>query len=317
MSDGADQRAEFDDVDLTLLAHLQRDGRATYEALSRALGLSRPSARARMLRLLESGVVRIVGVVHPAVFGLGAYAHVAVTVRGPVLAVADRIAAMEDAVFVSVVAGAHSLVAELRSRTQSTLAGDIRLICALPGVQRVDTSVYTEILKDTFFPPGPYQPTVLDEVDRRLLALLQRDGRTSFADLGEAVGLSTSAARTRVLRLVESGTVHVGARVHPGALGLAQVVGVALSFDSQAGEALETIRQMAEVDYLATAIGRCDAVCTTMNHSAEGVFQLLETIRAVPGVRTVSPTRICGWSASPTTASSHERSHRLTLCRTA
>ncbi|MCU1654320.1 MAG: hypothetical protein JWQ60_5469 [Pseudonocardia sp.] len=29
MSDGADQRAEFDDVDLTLLAHLQRDGRAT------------------------------------------------------------------------------------------------------------------------------------------------------------------------------------------------------------------------------------------------------------------------------------------------
>ncbi|HEY2095996.1 MAG TPA: Lrp/AsnC family transcriptional regulator [Pseudonocardia sp.] len=147
-------------------------------------------------------------------------------------------------------------------------------------MQRVDTSVYTEILKDTFFPPGPYQPTVLDEVDRRLLALLQRDGRTSFADLGEAVGLSTSAARTRVLRLVESGTVHVGARVHPGALGLAQVVGVALSFDSQAGEALETIRQMAEVDYLATAIGRCDAVCTTMNHSAEGS---VPTARDDPG----------------------------------
>jgi len=151
----------------------------------------------------------------------------------------------------------------------------------------VDTAVYTEILKDTFFPPGPYLPTVLDEVDRRLLALLQRDGRTSFADLGEAVGLSTSAARTRVLRLLESGTVHVGARVHPGALGLAQVLGVALSFDGQADEALETIRQMAQVDYLATAVGRCDAVCTIVSHSAEGVFQLLESIRAVPGVRTV------------------------------
>jgi len=287
MSDGAEQRAEFDDVDLALLAHLQRDGRATYEALSRTLGLSRPSARARMLRLLESGVVRIVGVVHPSVFGLDAYAHVAVTVRGPVLAVAEQIAAMEDAVFVSVIAGEYSLVAELRSQTQATLAGDIRLICALPGVQRVDTAIYTEILKDTFFPPGLYQPTVLDEVDRRLLALLQRDGRTSFADLGEAVGLSTSAARTRVLRLQESGTVHVGARVHPGALGMAQVLGVALSFDARADEALETIRRMTQVDYLATAIGRCDAVCTIMNHSAEGVFQLLETIRAVPGVRSV------------------------------
>jgi hypothetical protein len=79
----------------------------------------------------------------------------------------------------------------------------------------------------------------------------------------------------------------VGARVHPGALGMAQVLGVALSFDDRADEALETIRRMAQVDYLATAIGRCDAVCTIMNHSAEGVFQLLETIRAVPGVRGV------------------------------
>jgi DNA-binding Lrp family transcriptional regulator len=240
-----------------------------------------------MLRLLESEVVRIVGVVHPSVFGLAAYAHLSVTVWGPVLAVADEIAAMEDAAFVSVVTGEHSLIAELRSEDQVTLARTIRRVSTLPGVHRVETAVYTEILKDTYFPPGPYHPTSIDDVDRMLLACLQHDGRTSFANLGESVGLSTSAARTRVLRLLDSGIIHVGARVHPGALGLAQIIGLGLTLDGRGQEAIETIRQMTEVDYLATAIGRCDAICTLMCHSPEGVLQTLETIRTTPGVRAV------------------------------
>ncbi|MCW2942407.1 MAG: Lrp/AsnC family transcriptional regulator [Actinomycetia bacterium] len=287
MTDEVRPRADIDAIDLALLAEMQRDGRATYEALSRTLGLSRPATRARMLRLLDSGVVRIVGVAHPAVFGLTAYAHVAVTVQGPVLPVADRIAALEDSAFVSVVTGEQSLIAELRSENQTTLAATIGCVSALPGVRRVSTAVYTAILKDTYFPPGPYNPTSVDDVDRRLLECLQHDGRASFAELGELVGLSTSAARTRVLRLLESGTVHVGARVHPGALGLAQVVGFGLTFDGRAQQAIAALRQMPEVDYLATAIGRCDAIGTVISHSAEGVLQLLETVRATPGVRTV------------------------------
>jgi DNA-binding Lrp family transcriptional regulator len=280
-------RPEIDAIDLALLAELRRDGRATYEALSRALGLSRPAARARTLRLLDSGVAQVVGVVHPSVFGLTAYAHLSVTVEGPVLAVADRIAVFDDVPFVSVVAGRHSLVAELRSADQTVLAATISRVGALPGVQRVETSVYTAILKDTYFPPGPYSPTALDEIDRRLLACLQRDGRSAFADLGEAVGLSTSAARTRVLRLLESGTVHIGTRVSPGPLGLAQVLGFQLTFTGRPEEAVERVRQMGQVHYLATAIGHCDAVGTAVGHSLDGVLQLLEDIRAIRGVRSV------------------------------
>ncbi|MBA2949399.1 Lrp/AsnC family transcriptional regulator [Streptomyces himalayensis] len=279
---------ELDDTDQALLAEVRRDGRATYEALSLALGLSRPAARARLQRLLDAQVLSIAGVVHPSVFGLAAYAHVAVAVDGPVLPVAEQVCAMRDAVYVSAVAGRFPLVAELRSADHDALADAVRRIAALPGVREARTAVYTEILQHAHFPPGPYQPAAIDDTDRALLERLQRDGRTPFAELGAAVGLSTSATRTRVLRLLESGAVHIGALVQPDALGATRMCGFQLTLDGQlADKALAAVRDLREVEYLASSIGRCDAIGTAASPSADGELRFLETLRAVPGVRSV------------------------------
>lgn len=58
--------------------------------------------------------------------------------------------------------------------------------------------------------------SVVEDTDRRIIALLRKDGRMSFTDLGKATGLSTSAVHQRVRRLEERGvitgyTVHVDA----------------------------------------------------------------------------------------------------------
>ncbi|MFF8989025.1 Lrp/AsnC family transcriptional regulator [Streptomyces sp. NPDC014983] len=47
----------------------------------------------------------------------------------------------------------------------------------------------------------------LDAVDWRILDVLQRDGRTSFADLARAVSMSASAVTERVRRLEEAGVI--------------------------------------------------------------------------------------------------------------
>jgi Lrp/AsnC family leucine-responsive transcriptional regulator len=47
----------------------------------------------------------------------------------------------------------------------------------------------------------------LDNLDRRLVEELLRDGRTGYAELGRAVGLSASAVTERVRRLEESGVI--------------------------------------------------------------------------------------------------------------
>ena len=61
----------------------------------------------------------------------------------------------------------------------------------------------------------------LDRTDRRLLALLQRAGRASNADLAAQVNLSPSACLRRIQRLESAGVVAgYAARLDPKALGL-------------------------------------------------------------------------------------------------
>lgn len=47
----------------------------------------------------------------------------------------------------------------------------------------------------------------MEDLDRRIVALLSADGRMSFTDLGKETGLSTSAAHQRVRRLEQRGII--------------------------------------------------------------------------------------------------------------
>jgi Lrp/AsnC family leucine-responsive transcriptional regulator len=63
--------------------------------------------------------------------------------------------------------------------------------------------------------------TDLDGIDRRLSNILQSDGRTSYAELGKAVGLAASSVNERVRKLAERGVITgVHAHLSPEALGL-------------------------------------------------------------------------------------------------
>jgi Lrp/AsnC family transcriptional regulator, leucine-responsive regulatory protein len=72
-----------------------------------------------------------------------------------------------------------------------------------------------------------YEPNLLDDINRRLLDELQRDGRVAFAELGRRVGLSAPAVAERVGRLEREGVITgYRAEVDPRAIGytLAAVV---------------------------------------------------------------------------------------------
>src|SRR4051794_15908432 len=59
-----------------------------------------------------------------------------------------------------------------------------------------------------------------DALDQRIVALLVENGRATFAEIGEAVGLSAPAAKRRVDRLVADGVITgFAAQVDPAAVG--------------------------------------------------------------------------------------------------
>ena len=278
----------LDATDRTIVALLQKDGRLPLETIAAEVGLSRTATRARVERLLGSGAMRITAVVHPHALGLSSFAHVSLATAGPAYPVARLLAEMEEAPFVSVIAGGHSVMAELRCHDLDALVATISRIGCLPEVLSVDTLHYTRIIKDSHFPLGVVDEVSLDDLERRIVALLQQDGRISFSDLGRHIDLSAGAARQRVVRLIERGVVHVGAMVNGGMVGLNKMIGLEISFvageEAQAA-GLKLLADQPRIDYLATCLGRCDAVATIVASSDEEAVAALESVRALPGVR--------------------------------
>ncbi|RDZ27338.1 Lrp/AsnC family transcriptional regulator [Lysobacter silvisoli] len=62
-------------------------------------------------------------------------------------------------------------------------------------------------------------PLVLDELDHKLLALLQRDAEATLTALGDAVGLSPSAVQRRIGRYRKHGLMRQVAVLDPMAVG--------------------------------------------------------------------------------------------------
>ncbi len=86
----------------------------------------------------------------------------------------------------------------------------------------------------------------LDKIDRRLLALLQADGRLSNADLAQQVGLSPSACLRRVQRLEREGVIEgYGAVLNAAALGRPETVFIEITLHSQSEAALDAFERAA------------------------------------------------------------------------
>ncbi len=85
----------------------------------------------------------------------------------------------------------------------------------------------------------------LDAVDRKILAILQSDSRTTLQELAERVGLSTSPCHRRVKRLEETGVVtRYIAMVDQRSVGLPVSVFVSIKLERQREEDLDRFARM-------------------------------------------------------------------------
>jgi len=84
----------------------------------------------------------------------------------------------------------------------------------------------------------------LDQVDRRILEVLQKQGRISNAELSEAVNLSASACHRRVQRLESDGYIrNYVALLDARKLGVPTTVFVEITLQTQADEVLEAFEK--------------------------------------------------------------------------
>lgn len=84
----------------------------------------------------------------------------------------------------------------------------------------------------------------LDSIDRRILNVLQKEGRTSNADLAENISLSASACHRRVQRLHSIGIIkNYVALLNNRSVGLPTTVFVEITLSGQADEVLDAFER--------------------------------------------------------------------------
>ena len=275
----------LDAIDAELVRVLQQDGRASVQALADRVGLSRTATRARVAHLLDSGVVRVVGIVHAGVAGITAIGHASVAFEGESAPLIGAITEREAATFVSRIAGQYGIVVELRTRDDTALAAELDWLRSQPGVRRVDVVRVSTVVKDAYSVVRGRDPVPLDELDWTLMQELQRDGRAPYARLAAVVGLSQAATRARVVRLVESGSLHISGLIDSSALGVREAAGIGLR---AAGDALAVAAEVAALpglNFVIAGFGRFDVICGADAPSRAELLQVIEKVRTVANVR--------------------------------
>ena len=129
---------------------LQEDGRISYAAIAKAVGLSEAAARARVQKLLDSEVMQVVAVTDPTQVGFTRQAMIGVRTEGDPMKVGDRLAEVREVDYVVTTAGSFDLLVEVVCEDDPHLLDVIRQIRELEGVVSSETFVYLKLNKQHY-----------------------------------------------------------------------------------------------------------------------------------------------------------------------
>ena len=143
---------EISELDKRIIEHLQQDGRRPFTQIATELGVSEAAVRARTNRLVERGILQIVGVTDPLKLGFHQQAMIGIRCeRDRLIDVADAVAAFPEVDYVVITSGTYDLlietVCEDNEALLNFLTGRLRRI---EGVRETETFVYLRMVKQTY-----------------------------------------------------------------------------------------------------------------------------------------------------------------------
>jgi Lrp/AsnC family transcriptional regulator, regulator for asnA, asnC and gidA len=140
----------LDDISKQIIEQLQEDGRRSYAAIGKAVGLSEAAVRQRVQRLQDAGVMQIVAVTDPLTLGFQRQAMIAIKTDGDLDNVAGELAEMEEIDYVVITAGSFDLLTEVVCEDDNQLLQILGRVRAVAGVTSTETFVYLKLRKQTY-----------------------------------------------------------------------------------------------------------------------------------------------------------------------
>lgn len=140
----------LDAVSRHIIEQLQQDGRRSYAAIGKAVGLSEAAVRQRVQRLIDAGAMQIVAVTDPLSLGFRRQTMIGIRCNGDLHRIADLLAGMEAIDYVVITAGSFDLLIEVVCEDDDQLLEILGEVRSLPGVTMTETFVYLKLRKQTY-----------------------------------------------------------------------------------------------------------------------------------------------------------------------
>jgi Lrp/AsnC family transcriptional regulator for asnA, asnC and gidA len=140
----------LDEISKRIIEQLQADGRQSYAAIGKAVGLSEAAVRQRVQRLQETGVMQIVAVTDPLMLGFRRQAMIGIRCDGDLQRVADQLTSMEEIDYVVLTAGSFDLLLEVVCEDDDHLLEILGRVRGVPSVTSTETFVYLKLCKQTY-----------------------------------------------------------------------------------------------------------------------------------------------------------------------
>jgi Lrp/AsnC family transcriptional regulator for asnA, asnC and gidA len=146
----SDSRIVLDGLSKQIIEQLQQDGRRSYAAIGKAVGLSEAAVRQRVQRLIDAGAMQIVAVTDPMTLGFPRQTMVGIRCGGDLERVAGHLAGMEEIDYVVITAGSFDMLIEVVCEDDDHLLDILGRIRAIPSVTTTETFVYLKLCKQTY-----------------------------------------------------------------------------------------------------------------------------------------------------------------------
>ena len=123
----------------------------------------------------------------------------------------------------------------------------------------------------------------VDEVDRKIIEALQRNGRESFRGIAARVGVSEATVRARYARLTSDGILQVVGVTNPLGLGFEQAL-IGVKTAGPPSVVADEISKWPEADYVVVTAGQFDVVVEVVASGRSELLELTNRIRALDSV---------------------------------
>lgn len=143
-------RITLDDTSKRIIEQLQQDGRRSYAAIGKAVGLSEAAVRQRVQRLIDAGVMQIVAVTDPLMLGFRRQTMIGIKCEGNLGQVADHLAELDEIDYVVITSGSFDLLAEVVCEDDDQLLEILSRVRLVPSVTSTETFVYLKLRKQTY-----------------------------------------------------------------------------------------------------------------------------------------------------------------------